>query len=215
MVITRRGTDTEQASPNTSTDELSAADPPEAEEEDEDEEPISMPETDGRAVTNQNGSGSGSGSSHTSDNARGAPVVAAPASTLPSATATSSPVFAATPERIAAESALADSENEEDRVQERIEADLMHPDTERRQFRDLLVFEERLRQNAARLRRQQQRSEVLLGGLVLITAILGWFAIIQPSEDVYLRVLTKCLLAASVAAMIAICYSEPMTQASK
>jgi hypothetical protein len=73
--------------------------------------------------------------------------------------ATKSPVFSATPERIALERLTAESEADREQARASLEADLSRPETETRQFRDLLVFEERLRQNAARLKREQQQCE--------------------------------------------------------
>ncbi|KAI9591032.1 hypothetical protein BDF19DRAFT_456656 [Syncephalis fuscata] len=207
MVVTRRGTDTEQASPNTSADEYSATDYGET-----------------TTTSNSNNNNSNSSNNNTVDTQRTSndtlgtqssspvPLAMPTPLALPSAT---SPVFAATPERIAAESVVADSEDEEDEVNARIEENLTHPEMENRQFRDLLVFEERLRQNATRLRGEQQRSEMLLGGLVLISAILGWFAMIRPSENAFIRIFVKCLLLASIISMLVLCYSESMTQASR
>ncbi|KAF6766931.1 Sporulation/nuclear morphology, Spo7 [Kalmanozyma brasiliensis GHG001] len=72
-----------------------------------------------------------------------------------------------------------------------------HPAADAATFRDLLIFEERLKQNAARLQARKRKYEILLFGFVLFILCLSHLVVISPRSSVFLQY--------SLAAVLMIC----------
>lgn len=72
-----------------------------------------------------------------------------------------------------------------------------HPAADAATFRDLLIFEERLKQNAARLQARKRKYEMLLFGFVSFILCLSHFVVISPRSSVFLQY--------SLAAVLMIC----------
>lgn len=72
-----------------------------------------------------------------------------------------------------------------------------HPAADAATFRDLLIFEERLKQNAARLQSRKRKYEILLFGFVTFILCLSHFVVISPRSSVFLQY--------SLAAVLMIC----------
>ncbi|GEM09749.1 hypothetical protein Rt10032_c09g3766 [Rhodotorula toruloides] len=56
-----------------------------------------------------------------------------------------------------------------------------HPSATRESFKDLLIFEERLKQNAERLQKQRRKYEAFLFSLVGVIVYLGYGVFVLPS----------------------------------
>ncbi|GAA5917278.1 hypothetical protein JCM5296_004843 [Sporobolomyces johnsonii] len=56
-----------------------------------------------------------------------------------------------------------------------------HPPANRESYKDLLIFEERLKQNAERLQKQRCKYEAFLISLVAVIAYLGYIVFVRPS----------------------------------
>ncbi|GAA5925818.1 uncharacterized protein JCM15063_005128 [Sporobolomyces koalae] len=56
-----------------------------------------------------------------------------------------------------------------------------HPPASRESYKDLLIFEERLKQNAERLQKQRRKYQGFLVSLVAVIAYLAYFVLLQPS----------------------------------
>ncbi|GAA5945976.1 hypothetical protein JCM3775_003603, partial [Rhodotorula graminis] len=56
-----------------------------------------------------------------------------------------------------------------------------HPPATRESFKDLLIFEERLKQNAQRLQKQRRKYEAFLCSLVGVIAYLAYVVFVLPS----------------------------------
>lgn len=72
-----------------------------------------------------------------------------------------------------------------------------HPAADAATFRDLLIFEERLKQNAARLQARKRKYEILLFGFVTFILCLSHLVVISPRSSVFLQY--------SLAAVLMIC----------
>ncbi|KAJ9474701.1 F-box domain-containing protein [Pseudozyma hubeiensis] len=72
-----------------------------------------------------------------------------------------------------------------------------HPAADAATFRDLLIFEERLKQNAARLQARKRKYEMLLFGFVSFILCLSHLVVISPRSSVFLQY--------SLAAVLMIC----------
>lgn len=62
-----------------------------------------------------------------------------------------------------------------------------HPTADAATFRDLLIFEERLKQNAARLQARKRKYEMLLFGFISFIVCLSHFVVISPRSSVFLQ----------------------------
>lgn len=62
-----------------------------------------------------------------------------------------------------------------------------HPAADAATFRDLLIFEERLKQNAARLQSRKRKYEILLFGFVLFILFLSHLVVISPRSSPFLQ----------------------------
>lgn len=72
-----------------------------------------------------------------------------------------------------------------------------HPAADAATFRDLLIFEERLKQNAARLQARKRKYELLLFGFVTFILLLSHFVVSSPRSSAFLQY--------SLAAVLMIC----------
>ena len=72
-----------------------------------------------------------------------------------------------------------------------------YPAADAATFRDLLIFEERLKQNAARLQARKRKYEMLLFGFVCFILCLAYLVVISPRSSVFLQY--------SLAAVLMIC----------
>ncbi|SJX64393.1 uncharacterized protein SRS1_15034 [Sporisorium reilianum f. sp. reilianum] len=72
-----------------------------------------------------------------------------------------------------------------------------HPAADAATFRDLLIFEERLKQNAARLQARKRKYEMLLFGFVSFILCLSHLVVVSPRSSVFLQY--------SLAAVLMIC----------
>lgn len=77
------------------------------------------------------------------------------------------------------------------------EGEPFHPAADAATFRDLLIFEERLKQNAARLQARKRKYELLLAGFVGFILCLSHFVVVSPRSSVFLQY--------SLAAVLMIC----------
>ncbi|SNX86313.1 uncharacterized protein MEPE_05022 [Melanopsichium pennsylvanicum] len=62
-----------------------------------------------------------------------------------------------------------------------------HPSADAATFRDLLIFEERLKQNAARLQSRKRKYEILLFGFVTFILCLSHFVVLSPRSSTFLQ----------------------------
>ncbi|TKY89076.1 hypothetical protein EX895_001607 [Sporisorium graminicola] len=62
-----------------------------------------------------------------------------------------------------------------------------HPAADAATFRDLLIFEERLKQNAARLQSRKRKYEMLLFGFVSFILCLSHLVVLSPRSSVFLQ----------------------------
>lgn len=72
-----------------------------------------------------------------------------------------------------------------------------HPSADAATFRDLLIFEERLKQNAARLQARKRKYEILLFGFVTFILGLSHLVVVSPRSSIFLQY--------SLAAVLLIC----------
>ena len=72
-----------------------------------------------------------------------------------------------------------------------------HPAADAATFRDLLIFEERLKQNAARLQSRKRKYEMLLFGFVTFFLCLSHLVVVSPRSSVFVQY--------SLAAVLMIC----------
>ena len=72
-----------------------------------------------------------------------------------------------------------------------------HPAADAATFRDLLIFEERLKQNAARLQSRKRKYEMLLFGFVTFILCLSHLVVVSPRSSVFVQY--------SLAAVLMIC----------
>ncbi|KAG0000855.1 hypothetical protein BGZ79_005397 [Entomortierella chlamydospora] len=86
-------------------------------------------------------------------------------------------------------------------------------------YRDLLIFEERLKLNMNRLKKRQQKYEAFLGLLVIAMAYFAFATFYQPSQTHYVHVLHKFFLLLSVTTLFLFfatgMYSEKLGYSSK
>ncbi|KAI8600406.1 Spo7-like protein-domain-containing protein [Dissophora ornata] len=86
-------------------------------------------------------------------------------------------------------------------------------------YRDLLIFEERLKLNMIRLKKRQQKYEVFLGFLIVVIAYFAFATFHQPSQTYYLHMLQRFFLLLSVTTLFLFfatgMYSEKLGYSSK
>ncbi|KAI8356496.1 Spo7-like protein-domain-containing protein [Mortierella sp. GBAus27b] len=86
-------------------------------------------------------------------------------------------------------------------------------------YRDLLIFEERLKQNMIRLKKRQQKYEAFLGSLVLVIAYCAFATFYHPSQTYYIHLLHKFFLLLSATTLFLFfatgMYSEKLSYSSK
>ncbi|KAF9341181.1 hypothetical protein BGZ91_010535 [Linnemannia elongata] len=86
-------------------------------------------------------------------------------------------------------------------------------------YRDLLIFEERLKLNMIRLKKRQQKYEAFLGSIVVVIAYCAFSTFYQPSQTYYILALHKFLLLLSCTTLFLFfatgMYSEKMRYSSK
>ncbi|KAF9099914.1 hypothetical protein BGX29_006890 [Mortierella sp. GBA35] len=86
-------------------------------------------------------------------------------------------------------------------------------------YRDLLIFEERLKLNMIRLRKRQQKYEAFLGSLVVVICYCAFATFYQPSQIYYVHALHKFFLLLSCTTLFLFfatgMYSEKLRYSSK
>ncbi|KAF8944633.1 hypothetical protein BGZ47_003961 [Haplosporangium gracile] len=86
-------------------------------------------------------------------------------------------------------------------------------------YRDLLIFEERLKLNMVRLKKRQQKYEAFLGFIVVVIAYCAFATFYQPSQIYYILALHKFFLLLSCTTLFLFfatgMYSEKMRYSSK
>ncbi|KAK3834307.1 MAG: Spo7-like protein-domain-containing protein [Linnemannia elongata] len=86
-------------------------------------------------------------------------------------------------------------------------------------YRDLLIFEERLKLNMIRLKKRQQKYEAFLGSIVVVIAYCAFSTFYQPSQTYYILVLHRFFLLLSCTTLFLFfatgMYSEKMRYSSK
>ncbi|KAI1316294.1 hypothetical protein EDD11_010137 [Mortierella claussenii] len=86
-------------------------------------------------------------------------------------------------------------------------------------YRDLLIFEERLKLNMFRLKKRQQKYEAFVGGLILVIAYCAFATFYHPSQTYYIHVLHKFFLLLSATTLFLFfatgMYSEKLGYSSK
>ncbi|KAF9968512.1 hypothetical protein BGZ70_003073 [Mortierella alpina] len=86
-------------------------------------------------------------------------------------------------------------------------------------YRDLLIFEERLKLNMIRLRKRQQKYEAFLGSLVAVIAYCAFVTFYRPSQAYAVQMLHKFFLLVSCTTMFLFfatgMYSEKLGYSSK
>ncbi|KAG0260530.1 hypothetical protein BGZ95_004403 [Linnemannia exigua] len=86
-------------------------------------------------------------------------------------------------------------------------------------YRDLLIFEERLKLNMVRLKKRQQKYEAFLGSIVLVIAYCAFATFYQPSQTYYIHALHKFFLLLSCTTLFLFfatgMYSEKLRYSSK
>ncbi|SPO28013.1 uncharacterized protein UTRI_05156 [Ustilago trichophora] len=82
-------------------------------------------------------------------------------------------------------------------VNQKEQEEPFHPTADAATFRDLLIFEERLKQNAARLQSRKRKYEMLLFGFVTFILCLSHFVLLSPRSSVFVQY--------SLAAVLMIC----------
>ncbi|KAL1918174.1 uncharacterized protein VTP21DRAFT_3440 [Calcarisporiella thermophila] len=73
----------------------------------------------------------------------------------------------------------------------------LHPTT----YRDLVIFEERLKSNMRRLKKTRKQYEAFLGCLVLTIVYFTWMVFIDPSCNSFLHLLNKSALFCALGSM--------------
>ncbi|KAI7827580.1 Spo7-like protein-domain-containing protein [Gamsiella multidivaricata] len=68
-------------------------------------------------------------------------------------------------------------------------------------YRDLLIFEERLKLNLTRLKKRQQKYEAFLGSLIVVIAYCAFATFYKPSQTYYIHLLHKFFLLLSATTM--------------
>ncbi|KAG0319185.1 hypothetical protein BGZ97_002595 [Linnemannia gamsii] len=86
-------------------------------------------------------------------------------------------------------------------------------------YRDLLIFEERLKLNMVRLKKRQQKYEAFLGSIVVVIAYCAFATFYQPSQTYYIHALHKFFLLLSCTTLFLFfatgMYSEKLRYSSK
>ncbi|KAK3831163.1 MAG: Spo7-like protein-domain-containing protein [Linnemannia gamsii] len=86
-------------------------------------------------------------------------------------------------------------------------------------YRDLLIFEERLKLNMIRLKKRQQKYEAFLGSIVVAIAYCAFATFYQPSQSYYIHALHKFFLLLSCTTLFLFfatgMYSEKLRYSSK
>ncbi|KAF9359919.1 hypothetical protein BGX34_008065 [Mortierella sp. NVP85] len=86
-------------------------------------------------------------------------------------------------------------------------------------YRDLMMFEERLKQNMIRLKKRQQKYEAFLGSLVVVIAYCAFATFYHPSQTYYVHLLHKFFLLLSATTLFLFfatgMYSEKLGVSSK
>jgi len=86
---------------------------------------------------------------------------------------------------------------------------------QQRRYRDLHVFEQRLRANAARHQRRWYKYETAMIVLVVVVLVLGYFAWFSPREDPVLHRALIALFFSAFFGTVYLAYSDPFIESSK
>ncbi|CDS04649.1 hypothetical protein LRAMOSA07224 [Lichtheimia ramosa] len=86
-------------------------------------------------------------------------------------------------------------------------------------YRDLVIFEERLRGNMTRLQRRKKKYEALLVGILILLVYFFYVVFLSPSKDFFIHLLNTAALIAVAGTLVFIyrsgIYSEKIVFASE